>query len=118
AVYNRLIASLPPGMDNLVHSVVVPSHTPDRPISFLVKGCIPNVPHIMHVTSEWGSPPNPTVAFVPKSVDYPVSVALAHGPNTIVVQDNQGNSTKFLIAVTHYATLFRAEAREITEHSA
>jgi len=117
AVYERLIASLPPGQDNLVHDLIIPTHTKDRPVSLIIKNVVPEVGHILQVTSEWGVPAMPTVGFVPKSTSYTLTVPLPYGPCILTISNSLGDVGKVLAAVTNYAVWFRAEAREITEHS-
>jgi len=113
--FDRLVGSLPPGSgDNLTAELVVPSHTLERPVSFVVSNVTPNVAHIFHVTAEWGVPPTPTVTFVPNDVTAVVTLALAYGPNVVYIEDALGNKAYFRLAVTHYAAIFLAEATELT----
>jgi hypothetical protein len=116
--FNRFVGYLPPSSgDNLVAEIVVPSHTPDHPISFLVSNVTPGVVHILSITSSWGSAPVPTVSFIPTSNTAVVTLALAYGPNVASIQDGLGNQSFFSIAVTNYAVIFLAEATELTNYT-
>lgn len=115
--YQRLLAAVPAGQDNLTADIVVPSHAPQSPISFVVSNVTPGIPHVLHATASWGIAPQPTVTFVPSSDTAIVTIALAYGPNSIVIQDSLGNRTYFSVAVTHYAAIFLAEATELTNYS-
>lgn len=116
-VFNRLVASLPEGRDNLADGVVVPSHTPNRPVSIKLKGLIPHVPHIIHVAAEWYTPPLKNVGFVPNSSEASLNIPLALGRNLIYLVNNQGQEARFTISVTHYGLLFASTSQELYQYS-
>jgi len=116
-VYKRLLDQLPKGQDNLNQGLVLPSNTTLTPLSLLIKNVKPNIPHILYVTAENGTPPVQQIGFVPTSTSFPITIPLLKGVNTIFIIDNTGFRTRFSVSVTHYALLFRAHAREINEHS-
>lgn len=115
--YNRLLASLPTGEDNITADIVVPTHTSDRPVTLKVSGLTANTPYIFHVMAESQNADSPTIGFVPTSDVQYLPVQLSHGYNNVLILDNQGNQSTFRIAVAHYAVFFQAESEQITNYS-
>jgi hypothetical protein len=118
ATFFNLIASLPPGQNNLARGVVVPSHPTNQPPTFKVGNLSAGIPYVIDIEGEWQAPPTPRIHFVPVGTTHNVTVALPYGPVSVTVRDPVlGDFTKFLLSVVNYATLFRSYAREITEYS-
>jgi len=115
-VYNNMVASMPEGGENQTTGLIVPTHTPNRPLSFTLKGVTKDLPYLLTITCEHYSPPQPNVAFVPNGTEYSLSVALSYGVHTFTIQGGDGSINRFYVTATHYAALFRAEANEISEN--
>jgi hypothetical protein len=116
AVYERLIANLPAGGNNLNRGIVVPAHTPDKAPSFIISNVYPNVLHTIDIIGEWNTAPRPKIFFVPTSTTYNIIIPLPYGPVSVIIQGSDERAD-FLLSVTNFATLFRAEAAELSEYS-
>lgn len=115
-VYSRFIANLPLGENNLNRGIVVPAHPPDQPPSFTISNVYPNVMHTIDIIGEWNTAPRPKIYFVPVNTTYTIAIPLPYGPVSMIVQGSDERAD-FLLSVTNYAILFRAEASEFTEYS-
>jgi len=115
--YQRLIDALPKGTDNMTAGLVIPSHTKTTPVSLKISNVRPNIRHVLRIVSEWSSAPQASVTFVPTSDTASLTIAFAYGPNNLYLYDALGNETHYNAVVTHYATMFLAEAQQITDYS-
>ena len=116
-VYNRLIASLPPGDDNLTRGVVVPSHTTEHPVDLEFSGLTAGTMYTVQVVGEQGIAPTPLLIFNPTSDTYTATLALPPGQVMVRVMDPTGTDLKFSVSVTNFAWLFRAYAQQLTQYS-
>lgn len=116
STYENLIASLPEGDSNLKRGIVLPSHTKSTPQTFRIKNLVPNLAYAVDVQGEWENAPVPRLYFSPNSTEQLISLPMPYGPSTVIIKSRQ-QERRFFVSVTHYGTIFRTFAREITENS-
>lgn len=114
--YDVLLSGLPQGDSNLKRGQVVPSHTRNTPQTFRLKNLIPETAYIIDIHGEYATAPTPRMYFSSTAETQLITVHLPYGPATITVKSAY-QERSFFVSVTHYGTLFRTYAKEITEYS-
>lgn len=114
--YEVLLSGLPQGDSNLKRGQVVPTHTKRTPQTFRLKNVIPNTAYLVDVQGEFESAPIQRLYFSPMSDTQLITLPLPYGPSTITIKSVY-HERSFFVSVTHYATLLRTYAKEITEYS-
>lgn len=90
AIYEALIASMPPGESNLTRGIVVPSHPVDKPQTLQLNNVVPNIPYIVDFVGEWNTAPTPRIYFIPTTTFQIITVALPYGPVSATVSASKG----------------------------
>ena len=116
-VYNGLLSALPAGDNNLRKGIVVPAHSEQQPLVFVIKNVAPNTKHLVEVVGEWQTAPTPTSAFVPLETSHFLTLALPYGPSVVTVSNSLGDVGHFSVSSTNFAGIFRTLASEITAYA-
>lgn len=116
-VYNGLLSALPAGDNNLRKGIVVPAHSDQQPLTFIIKNVTPNIQHLVEVVGDWQTAPTPTSAFVPLTSLYTLTLALPYGPSVVTISNTEGEVSHFTVSSTNYAGIFRTLASEISTYA-